>query len=703
MSDGLEAVGWTRAQLPLAVDALAAAVRASLREGSSTTTLARAPADDEDLDAWLDAAVARHGLEATAVDVAYDELGSLLDALSPAIVPMSHEGRQSFLVLVRGSSRGHLALRPQGGTSMVATSALRKVLCARLAPRIAALEHRLEQAGIAGRGRARVLERTIGSMLSSDDRVGRSWLVRSSSAGSFFDRLRRDGALAQLGVLLGLRMVTTVLFILAWAVIGSASLGASTDRGIVLAWALLFINVATFQILGEWIKNTISIHANRLLRQRLLVGTFHLGVDQLRSEGAGSLFGRVIDADRLHGFAITGGFEAIAGVFQLIGGMMVLVGDPLLLTLAVTWATAVVLISARLHRRNRTLTRSRLSLTHDLVDGMVGYRTRLVQEHPEHWHSAESSELDRYLDRSRRFDRTTLALCLLPGAWQITTFVVLGLRFASGGDTEAVLWVPLGGVLLAYGALRSFADGVPALSLAAMAWEQVAPLVAPPPALQGVIDPPRTREREPGDARPVLDLQGVRFEYPSRPRPVLSDCRLVVSRGDRLLLQGPSGGGKSTLGALVCGLRTQSGGTILLDGLDLHALGFASWRRRVVSCPQFHENHVFADTFAFNLLMARSWPPSAADLDEAHHVCEELGLGPLLERMPLGIQQVVGESGWRLSHGERSRMFIARAILTRTDVLVLDESFAALDPETLQIAVECVLRRCDTVMVIAHP
>jgi len=65
-------------------------------------------------------------------------------------------------------------------------------------------------------------------------------------------------------------------------------------------------------------------------------------------------------------------------------------------------------------------------------------------------------------------------------------------------------------------------------------------------------------------------------------------------------------------------------------------------------------------------------------------VCRELGLEDLLQRMPGGILQSVGESGWQLSHGEQSRLFIARSLLQNADVVVLDESFAALDPENLR-------------------
>jgi len=75
----------------------------------------------------------------------------------------------------------------------------------------------------------------------------------------------------------------------------------------------------------------------------------------------------------------------------------------------------------------------------------------------------------------------------------------------------------------------------------------------------------------------------------------------------------------------------------------------------------------------------------------------------VMERMPSGFQQMLGESGWQLSHGERSRLFIARALLQQADLIVLDESFGALDPENLSRAMQCVLNRANAVVVIAHP
>ena len=169
------------------------------------------------------------------------------------------------------------------------------------------------------------------------------------------------------------------------------------------------------------------------------------------------------------------------------------------------------------------------------------------------------------------------------------------------------------------------------------------------------------------------------------------------------MLEGPSGGGKSTLASLLTGLRRPESGSMLLWGFDRQILGNEEWRRRIVMAPQFQENYVFSDTLGFNLLMGRQWPPLPADLEEAELLLRELGLGEVFDRMPSGFQQMLGESGWQLSHGERSRLYIARTLLQKADMIILDESFGALDPENLSRALQCVLNRASTLMVIAHP
>ena len=167
-------------------------------------------------------------------------------------------------------------------------------------------------------------------------------------------------------------------------------------------------------------------------------------------------------------------------------------------------------------------------------------------------------------------------------------------------------------------------------------------------------------------------------------------------------IDGPSGGGKSTLASLLVGLREPDSGMLLLNGVDRFTLG-DSWHQFATEAPQFHENHVMTGTLGFNLLMGRNWPATDDELAEATDLCRELGLGDLLARMPAGMMQAVGETGWQLSHGERSRLFLARALLQGAELTVLDESFAALDPESLRIALRCALRHSKALIVVAHP
>ncbi len=349
-------------------------------------------------------------------------------------------------------------------------------------------------------------------------------------------------------------------------------------------------------------------------------------------------------------------------------------------------------------------------MTHDLVEGMVGHRTRLAQEERAGWHVEEDAALARYLDVASPMDRTaTLLFALVPRGWLLLALLALLPSFVAGASSPAALAIAIGGMLLAFRALRRLSLGVTQLAGAAIAWNQVAPLfrAAAEDARDATPVPlpaSSPRSEATADARlPLIEARDLVFRHAERSDPVLRGCSLRIDGGERVLLQGASGGGKSTLTSLLAGLRAPASGLLMVEGLDHHSLGAEAWRRRVAAAPQFHENHVLTGTFAFNVLMGRRWPPTQADLAEAQAVCRGLGLGPLLDRMPAGLLQMVGESGWQLSHGERSRLYIARALLQGADLVLLDESFAALDPENLRQALQYVLERAGALLVVAHP
>jgi ATP-binding cassette subfamily B protein len=296
-------------------------------------------------------------------------------------------------------------------------------------------------------------------------------------------------------------------------------------------------------------------------------------------------------------------------------------------------------------------------------------------------------------------------LSIIPRGWLILGMAGLAPAFVSGSASPASLAVGLSGILLAGRALSGISGGLAALSRAHIAWSQVAHLFhAAATETEAEPSPPQASAGSGAKQSPpmLVDASDVSFRYRPQGEPVLRGLHLQIRGGERILLEGSSGGGKSTLASLLLGLRTPESGLILLGGLDRHSLG-DGWRKLATGAPQFHENHILSGTLAFNLLMGRNWPPSEADLAEAEALCLELGLGDLLSRMPSGLMQMVGETGWQLSHGERSRVYLARALLQNAPLTVLDESFAALDPETLQQCLGCAVNRAQTLMVIAHP
>jgi len=497
------------------------------------------------------------------------------------------------------------------------------------------------------------------------------------------------GYVAQLALLVGL-----------WSVVGGAAMDARRGAGATVAW--LVAGLAAARLVSSWAAGRLSIETGAVLRTRVLDGILGLDTQPLRSAGIGQLMGRVADLEAVESLALGGGLAAAAGLFELVTGLAVLafgIAPTAHLGLAAAILFAGGAMVARSWPALASWTRRRLALTHDLVERMAGQRTLVAQQPPEEWHRDEAAALAAYGEAGERWDGAAVALAVVvPRAWLLAAVAALLPHAAEARARPAAFAASIGGLLFVGVALRKLSQAVPALGSATIAWRNLRLLAELTPVL-----PPAPRAAPSPGVVPLLEARDLAFGYAARPAPVLEGCSFVLREGDRVLLEGASGGGKSTLAALLAGLRAPSGGDLRLNGVAQATVGLDRWRAHVGAAPQFHENHVFSASLLFNLLLGRAWPPRPEDVAEAEAVCRELDLGPLLARMPSGMEQLVGESGWQLSHGERGRLFIARALLQPLDARILDESFAALDPETLERAVACVLARARTLIVVAHP
>ncbi|MBX4204575.1 MAG: ABC transporter ATP-binding protein/permease [Candidatus Doudnabacteria bacterium] len=198
-----------------------------------------------------------------------------------------------------------------------------------------------------------------------------------------------------------------------------------------------------------------------------------------------------------------------------------------------------------------------------------------------------------------------------------------------------------------------------------------------------------------------MEFRNLCFGYREE-SPILSNINLRVEANQIVALIGKTGSGKTTLASLAQREFDPIQGSIMLDGLDLRTLDFRRYRREAIAVVHQHSS-LFDDTIANNITISRELTRIEEDLQLA---CRQAFLEEFLERLPLGLETMIGENGIRLSGGQRQRIAIARALYRKPKILILDEPTSALDPDSqaqVQKAIdELIRRRTCTILIIAH-
>ncbi len=259
------------------------------------------------------------------------------------------------------------------------------------------------------------------------------------------------------------------------------------------------------------------------------------------------------------------------------------------------------------------------------------------------------------------------------------------------------------GGLVAFNALVAFANAPLAAMLAL--WDDYQHVSVLFDRLDDVLEQEPEQGADRSELKPVrvldgrVTLRGMAFRYGGLDSPeVLSGVDLEVPSGKTVAIVGRSGSGKSTLAKCLAGLLVPTRGTVLYDGVDYRTLNHRDLRRHIGIVLQ--EAHLFDDTIARNIAIGEGEP----DMDRVVWAARVANAHAFVERLPLGYDTRVGESGMGLSGGQRQRIAIARALFQRPPVVILDEATSAMDAESERAIQENMQRLLDdrTAFVIAH-
>lgn len=474
-----------------------------------------------------------------------------------------------------------------------------------------------------------------------------------------------------------------------------------------LATLVLALAIGAFVWLGGRIRTSVAHD----IRQAAFANVQHMSFAFFDARPVGWLMARMTsDCERLSNIFAWGILDLVWGASVMIGSIIaMLFMSPLLTVVVVAIVPLLGIASARFQRRilgsAREVRRANARITGSFNESVTGVVTTRAFGREADNHDRFVELTDAMHDHSVR--NLLYSALYLPVVLALAS-VALGLAVTLGGIELVSGAVTVGTVVAFLTYARHFFEPVEQLAhwfaemqMAQASAERILSLVDAVPAVRDREDVAAAADAG-ADAlpRPLrrIVLDGVGFAYTAGGPRVLEDIDLVLERDRPTALVGHTGGGKSTLTALLCRYYDAVDGRILVDGTELRDLPLAAWQARlgvVLQTP-----HVFAGSIADNVRYGRL----DADDAEVHAALEAVGALRFVRELPGGADFDVGEAGNRLSAGQKQLLSLARVLLADPDVVILDEATSSIDTETelrIQDAIRTLLAG-RIALVVAH-
>jgi ATP-binding cassette, subfamily B, bacterial len=330
---------------------------------------------------------------------------------------------------------------------------------------------------------------------------------------------------------------------------------------------------------------------------------------------------------------------------------------------------------------------------HEVLTGIVVVKSFVMEEQEKRRFLGGVSEANRMLLRGvERDTKISAAKNYLTASARLVALALGGLLVMRGEITLGTLVAFMSYLVGVFAPVQTLTGMYQTVRRASVSLDSVLSILD---AQDSIGDGPDARDA--GVIRGDVEFKNVSFRYRAD-HPVLQDISLQVRAGERIAFVGPSGGGKTTLTALLQRLYDPTGGSICIDGLDIRSYKQRSLRDQIGVVLQ--EGSLFSDTVRDNIAFGRP-SATAAEIEAAARAANA---HEFIIKLPQGYDTPVGERGERLSGGERKRIAIARALLKDAPILVLDEATTALDADSEEQVQQALSRLTAgrTTFVIAH-